>query len=197
MSDQPPAQLVDMLEQLGLATAAQVARMGRRTRRLARDLPRFESVWINELAQARILTPFQAAELNAGRGPALRIGPYVLCQRLLHPYYVPSYRARNVDSGQIVQLAAIQLARPQSDEVLRQLESLVGCVKRRHRETRLALLALRPSRADRSCCHRRRSDFRRRPVDRRAHGRRVHDSPRKIPFASRVANRSGHAGRLG
>ena len=40
----------------------QVTQMGRRVRRLARDLPQFESVWVDALAQARILTPFQAAE---------------------------------------------------------------------------------------------------------------------------------------
>lgn len=66
--------------------------MGRRVRRLARDLPRFESVWVDALSQARILTPFQAAELNAGRGPSLRVGTYVILERLAHPYYVACYR---------------------------------------------------------------------------------------------------------
>ena len=74
MPEQPPAQLVAMLERLGLANAGQVARMGRRVKRLARDLPRFESVWVDALCQARILTPFQAAEINAGRGAAAAAG---------------------------------------------------------------------------------------------------------------------------
>ena len=68
MPELPPAELVATLERLGLASGEQVARMGRRVGRLARELPRFDSVWIDALAQDGVLTPFQAAELNAGRG---------------------------------------------------------------------------------------------------------------------------------
>ena len=130
MPEQPPVELVAMLERLGLATAVQIARMGRRVRRLARDLPRFESVWVDALLQARILTPFQAAEINDGRGESLRIGPYVLYERLPHPYYVACYRARNVDSQEPARLAVVDDAGPRAEAILRQLESLVGCVKR-------------------------------------------------------------------
>ena len=126
MSEQPPAQLVAMLERLGLATAGQVASVGRRVRRLARDLPRFESVWVDALLQARNLTPFQAAEINAGRGELLRVGPYVLEKRLSHPYYVACYRAWNVDSQEKVRLAVVENTNQSSDAILRQLESLAA-----------------------------------------------------------------------
>ncbi len=109
MSEQPPKELVATLESLGLVTAEQVARMGRRVRRLARDLPRFDSVWIDALAQARLLTPFQAAELNAGRGRQLRVGPYVLCRRLPYPLYTAGYRARHVETREMARLA-VQVA---------------------------------------------------------------------------------------
>ncbi|MCD4726097.1 MAG: hypothetical protein K8R46_00405, partial [Pirellulales bacterium] len=104
MSEQPPKELIATLEGLGLVTAEQVARMGRRVRRLARGLPRFESVWVDALAQARLLTPFQAAELNAGRGRQLRVGPYVLCERLAYPLYTTGYRARHVETREVVRL---------------------------------------------------------------------------------------------
>ncbi len=130
MLEQPPVQLVTMLERMGLATAGQMARMGRRVKRLARDLPRFESVWVDALLQARILTPFQAAEINAGRGESLRIGPHVLYDRLPHPYYVACYRARNIDTQQTTRLAVVENADARADAILSQLESLVGCVKR-------------------------------------------------------------------
>ena len=73
MPELPPVELVATLERLGVASGELVARMGRRVGRLAKDLPRFDSVWIDALAQARVLTPFQAAELNAGRGNSLRV----------------------------------------------------------------------------------------------------------------------------
>jgi len=104
MRESPPPQLIALLERLNLATEAQVRRMGRRVTRLAGELPRFESVWVDALAQARILTPFQAAEINAGRGPSLHVGPYVLCERLCWPDYVGCYRARRLESGAIVRL---------------------------------------------------------------------------------------------
>ena len=130
MPEQPPTQLVANLERLGLASATQVARMGRRVKRLARDLPRFESVWVDALAQARILTAFQAAEINAGRAQRLRLGPYLLHQRLPHPCYVACYRARNVDSQEKVMLAVVDDAGPRAEDILRQLKALVGCAKR-------------------------------------------------------------------
>jgi eukaryotic-like serine/threonine-protein kinase len=126
MIERPPAQLTAMLERLGLATAAEVAGMGRRVKRLAHDLPRFESVWVDALSQARILTPFQAAEINAGRGQRLRLGPYVLRDRLPHPHYVACYRARNVDSRESVLLAVVENAGPRAEEIRCQLESLAS-----------------------------------------------------------------------
>ena len=125
MPELPPHELVATLERLGVASGEEVARMGRRVGRLAKDLPRFDSVWIDALAQARVLTPFQAAELNAGRGGALRVGPFLLCQRLAHPCYVASYRAKNVDSGKMVRLAVVENAGPRADAILGQLRSLI------------------------------------------------------------------------
>jgi len=97
MREQPPDELVDLLEQLSLATPGQVRSMRRRTRRLAADLPCFESVWVDALAQARILTRLQAAEINAGRGRELRVGPFVICRRLQWPLYADSFLARRID----------------------------------------------------------------------------------------------------
>ena len=97
---EPPPQLIALLGQLGLAAPAQIRKAEKYVRRLARDLPQFESVWIDALAQARLLSPFQAAQLNAGRGELLRLGPYLLCQPLADCPWVRCYRARHVASGQ-------------------------------------------------------------------------------------------------
>ena len=97
---EPPPQLMALVGQLGLAAPAEIRKAEKHVRRLARDLPQFESVWIDALAQARLLTPFQAAQLNAGRGQSLRVGPYLLCQPLGDCPWIATYRARPVDSGE-------------------------------------------------------------------------------------------------
>ncbi len=110
MPERASQELIASLERLGLARPTHVAQMSRRVRRLARDLPVFDSVWIDALAQARVLTPFQAAEWHAGRAESLRVGPYVLCDRLSHPLYVRCYRARNVETHEFVRLAVLEKA---------------------------------------------------------------------------------------
>ena len=126
MRERPSPQLIAMLERLGLATAAQVERMEGRVRRLARDLPRFDCVWIDALCQARVLTPFQAAELNAGRGDGLRIGPYLLTQPATTCHFASGYRAERFDCRETVYLNVIDREANGADDVLGQLQSLVS-----------------------------------------------------------------------
>ncbi|HEY2881148.1 MAG TPA: hypothetical protein VGJ15_01915 [Pirellulales bacterium] len=82
MRDEPPRELVDLLARLHLTTPEQVRAVQSRARKLAGDLPLVESVWIDALAQQKLLTPFQAAQCNAGRGAGLQVGPYILQRRL-------------------------------------------------------------------------------------------------------------------
>ncbi len=94
MADEPPAQLVDLLVRLGIATREQICTVAPRARRLAHDLPLFDSVWLDALVQDRVLTPFQAAEILAGRGERLRVGPYVIKSRRGPPIgYAETYAA--------------------------------------------------------------------------------------------------------
>jgi serine/threonine-protein kinase len=126
MREPPPAPLIALLERLGLAAAGDLHRVARRVGRLARDLPQFESAWIDALAQARVLTPFQAAQLNAGRGESLRIGPYLLCGSLGRPGYAAWYRARRADSRRIVRLVVAENAGERAEEILGRLEALAA-----------------------------------------------------------------------
>jgi serine/threonine-protein kinase len=126
VQEDAPKALVALVETLGLATADQVQAMGRRVRRLARELPLFESVWVDALAQARTLTPFQAAEINAGRGPSLRVGPYVLCRRLPSPGYADCFLARDVTSRQTARLAVARVPEDRAAEAVGQLEALAA-----------------------------------------------------------------------
>jgi serine/threonine protein kinase len=65
----------------------------------------FDSVWVDALVRANRLTPFQAQEINAGRGGELEVGPYLLCEKIAGPPYVENYRARHRESGEVVRLA--------------------------------------------------------------------------------------------
>jgi serine/threonine protein kinase len=113
MRGEPSAKLVSLLARLQLATAADLARVAPRVRRLSGDLPDFESVWVDALAQARVLTPFQAAEINAGRGDALLRGRYVLLRPLSGPHYAACFAARQIEDGRRVRIYIVR--RPQSD----------------------------------------------------------------------------------
>jgi serine/threonine-protein kinase len=113
MRGEPSSNLVTLLARLQLATAADLARVASRVRRLSGDLPDFESVWVDALAQARVLTPFQAAEINAGRGDALRIGPFVILRPVSGPHFAVCFAARRADDGRRVRLYTVR--RPQGD----------------------------------------------------------------------------------
>ncbi|MCA9074919.1 MAG: protein kinase [Planctomycetaceae bacterium] len=74
----PSRQLLDVLSRYDLATPADVRRCRPQVKRLARDLPTFDSVWIDALTQARVLTPFQAKLLESDHPQQLQVGPCVL-----------------------------------------------------------------------------------------------------------------------
>jgi hypothetical protein len=63
----PSKQLRETLLRLKICSVRDFRRAKRRVRRLARDLPAFDFVWIDALLQARRLTPFQARLLESGR----------------------------------------------------------------------------------------------------------------------------------
>jgi serine/threonine protein kinase len=126
MREEPPQELVRLLERLNLATPAQVRGVARLVRRLAEGLPLFESVWVDALAQVRLVTPFQAAQINAGRGPLLKVGPFVLTHRLPSLGYADAYRAREIASGKSVRLTIAMAQDPRASEQVKRLESLAS-----------------------------------------------------------------------
>ncbi|MCH8921881.1 MAG: protein kinase [Planctomycetes bacterium] len=125
MPEQPPQPLVDLLTRLGLSTASAIERMRGRMRRLARDLPVFESVWVDALAQARVITPYQATEINAGRGERLAVGPYVLLRPLISEGYGRLFSAKEIVSGRRVRLLTVSASPEAAGEIRSKLEQLV------------------------------------------------------------------------
>jgi serine/threonine protein kinase len=130
----PPPQLVEQLERLQLATAADFDAVQGRVRLLAHDLPAFPTLWVDALAQARKITPFQAAEINAGRGEQLVVGPYVVLKPILSLGYADCYRARDVRTQRVIELliastASSPASRTQACSVVSS-DGPVGCLQR-------------------------------------------------------------------
>ncbi len=124
--DTPPQALFDSLDRWGLVGPRGWRRARRYLRRLARDLPRFESVWLDALVQAHQLTAFQAAEILAGRGAALLAGEYQI-RDLLHPLgFARLYCAvPGHDRREPVWLAVAQCPPGDSPAVLARIEGSV------------------------------------------------------------------------
>jgi len=116
MPEMPSAELLTLLDRLGLATADQVQGVRRRAKALARNLPLFDSVWVDALVQADLITPYQATQINAGRGDALAAGPFVL----LHPRselgYATLFDARRIESRRRASVLAAPLSRSSGEQ---------------------------------------------------------------------------------
>jgi hypothetical protein len=80
---EPPSESLErFLVECGLCQRGELRRCRGRVRRLVHDLPAFDSVWIDALLQARVLTGYQARVLSSSDPTRLRVGPCVLVERL-------------------------------------------------------------------------------------------------------------------
>jgi serine/threonine-protein kinase len=130
MRELPPIQLAGLLQSLGLATESDLQNLEPTVHRLAGDLPRFETVWIDALRRARLLTQFQAAEIVAGRGEALRVGRYVVCHVVQECGYATVYRARQIESREAVRLATAMAPTSPSDAIVSRFDRLIQLTPR-------------------------------------------------------------------
>ena len=94
MHKDPPDHLVTQLDELGLCNPRQFRAVQGRVRRLTRDLPAFDRVWLDALVQARRITPFQADRFSDEKGPGIKVGSYVLMFPLGSSDLGTTYHAR-------------------------------------------------------------------------------------------------------
>ena len=78
----PSPALQSLLSQLELGGAGRLRAASRQVRRMANDLPIFDSVWIDAYLRSGVITAFQAEQLHAGQGSQLCPGRYVLLKPL-------------------------------------------------------------------------------------------------------------------
>jgi len=97
--ENPSAELVRTLVEYGLCTPEQLRRCRGRVRRLARDVPAFDSVWVDALVQAEVVTPFQAGLVTSTNPERLCAGPCLLIDRAGSDGRLTHFRARFRQTG--------------------------------------------------------------------------------------------------
>lgn len=107
----PPPKLADLLVRLEACSSADFSRAARTVQTLCRDLPDFDSVWLDALVQLRVLTPWQSEILQSEEPDRLRVGRYLLREVL----GTCTFAAHHLDTGQRV--AAVQVQSPETDDV--------------------------------------------------------------------------------
>jgi len=122
----PSSQLLALLRELRLCTPRELRRCRGRVRRLARDLPAFDSIWIDALVQLRCLTPFQARVLESSEPERLKVGPCVLVDRLGAGLRASTYIARPIAGHELCVLKLIQCEDEYLPEVLTRFRRLLG-----------------------------------------------------------------------
>lgn len=105
-----PDELVRRLLQLQLCRLADFRRARAAVRRLSRDLPSFDSVWIDALVQLKALTPFQARMLERGVGDQLLIGNFVVLDKLGQGPKGTTYLARTARRQERVVVKRLNMA---------------------------------------------------------------------------------------
>ena len=134
MAIEPPSQsLIHSLRSLNLATEAQLRACQKHLRNLVRDLPAFDSVWIDALVQGEVLTPFQA-KLWSQSPESLQLGSYVLVDRLPHDGWPVRYRAVPLAGGRPVAISVLPANESElpavGDRFQRHVTSVQGLVHR-------------------------------------------------------------------
>ncbi|MGQ0632972.1 MAG: serine/threonine protein kinase [Planctomycetaceae bacterium] len=109
MWEPPSEKLQRALASLNLCTSSDLRRCRGTARRLARDLPTFDSVWLDALVQRGRLTPFQAKCLESARPEQLSVGPCLLVERLGNGLVGETFLARPASGGE---LCVLKLVRP-------------------------------------------------------------------------------------
>lgn len=119
MLEPPSSSLLKTLSALKLCSPRDLRRCRGYVRRLTRDLPAFDSIWIDALVQSRRLTAFQGQCLEMSEGERLQVGPCLLLERLGGTATAETFLARRRDAEDVCVLKLTSVApeqlRPQSE----------------------------------------------------------------------------------
>lgn len=125
MPEPPSKQLQKVLFGQKLCTPRDVRRCSSRVRRLSRDLPTFDSVWLDALVQSRVLTAFQAQAIEADEATDLTIGPCLVLDRLGHSSRAETFLARHRSSREPCVIKQVSISIELAEGTLTSLNSVV------------------------------------------------------------------------
>ncbi len=126
MLEPPSASLLKTLSSLKLCAPRDLRRCRGYVRRLTRELPAFDSIWIDALVQSRRLTAFQAQQIEAGKAERLSVGPCVLLERLGGTAQAETFLARRRDANDVCVLKLTSIAPEQIKPLSDRLAKLVA-----------------------------------------------------------------------
>src|SRR6478735_4425245 len=95
--DWPSRELSQRLAEWRLCTPQDVQRCRAPVKRFVRDLPSFDSIWIDVLLQKRLLTPYQARILDSANPDRLVLAGHVITECLEENAWRAVYRARPIE----------------------------------------------------------------------------------------------------
>jgi eukaryotic-like serine/threonine-protein kinase len=105
---QPPSkQLQNILFGKKLCSQRDVQGCVSRVKKLSANLPAFDSVWLDALVQTRKLTSFQAQSIESDAIEDLRIGPFVVVDRLGHGPNGDTFLARRLESKELIAIKRV------------------------------------------------------------------------------------------
>lgn len=112
-----------------LCTRSDLRRCRRRVRKLARDLPAFDCVWIDALQQLKKITPYQARILQSQHPVRIVLGPYLLFNRLGSGQSANTFLAQSPESNHPCALKAVDLPPEHLEETLDRLKTFIARTK--------------------------------------------------------------------
>lgn len=124
-STEAPDELVRRLTELRLCRPSDLRRARILVRRLSRDLPSFDSVWIDALVQLRALTPFQARILEQGSADRLLVCGHVVQDQLGQGPYGTTFVAKSQPNREPVVVKQITVPEEASSDCCQRMAQLI------------------------------------------------------------------------
>ncbi|QDT65022.1 serine/threonine protein kinase [Calycomorphotria hydatis] len=100
--DGPSLELKHRLEELGLVTSRDWQRARVSVQRFSRDLPVFDSMWIDALLTQGTLTSYQAELVASGKCEQLRLGEWIVMEPLAKRESPKTFLVRSLDNKRAV-----------------------------------------------------------------------------------------------